>query len=134
MAFALYTLDQLRPREITASEDMMWTCTDHSRLHPGRIVLLRFLRAPEYFSYREDPSGSFCRFVSERGRPVVTMVVQVQGTKRDGMRDWTDQTMDGAKIPLNFNGGDGTEGQPTHVFPYQQDFDDARHRGFSWLR
>ena len=42
--------------------------------------------------------------------------------------------MDGVAVPLGFNGGDGTEGQPTHVFPYQQDFDAARHRGFHSLR
>ncbi len=95
------------------------------------MVILRFVRASEYFDYREDPTGAFCRFVSERGRPAVTMVVEVNGNKRDGMSSWTGKTMDGATIPL---GGDGIEGQPTYVFPYQQDFNAARHRGFSWLR
>ncbi len=42
--------------------------------------------------------------------------------------------MNGVSIPFGFNGGDGTEGQPTHIFPYQQDFNAARSRGFRQLR
>ena len=133
-AYAFYTFDQLRPRHVLATEDMAWTCTDRSNLHPGRIVILRFARAPEYFSFRADPTGSFCRFVSARGRSAVTVVAQVSGTKRDGFDGWTDQTIDDAPFPVGMEGGDGTEGQPTHVFPYQQDFDAARHRGFNRLR
>ncbi len=134
MAFALYTFDQLRTRDIAASEQMTWECTDHSRIHPGRVVILRFLRAPEYFGFRDDPTGSFCRFVSDRGHPIVTVAARLHGSKRDGFSSWTDETMDGAPIPLGFSGGDGTEGQPTHVFPFQQDFNAARHHGFNWLR
>ena len=135
LAIAVFYLDdQLRTRSVTAREEMVWQCTDRSPLHPGRIVLLRYLRAPEYFGYREDPTGSFCRFVSQTALPTVWVVSEVRGNKKDGLHGWTEETMDGHPIPLGFNGGDGVYGQPSHTFPYQDDFQNAlRHHGFGLL-
>lgn len=124
-----YLFDQLRTIHILADEPVSWECTSHTPMYPKPVVLLRFMRAPDYFDFEADPDGSICRFFAQSGKAVVIAHTDVWGSKHGGFVGWNEITYDGRTAPHTGNfGADGQDRATEHPFPYSQDFDTALHR------
>ncbi len=126
-----------RELHLTVAEQMTWECTSISHLLPPsarsaqsgeRIVILRFVQAPEEHDWQGDPDGSFCRSLQQAGKPEVTLVSDLTGNRWSGWSGFRELTVDGRPFPLYppVGGFGGTELH--HPEPYAAAFDKAYRR------